>query len=107
MPALVWANGDTAGRAQGNRGGVSIPHYYLTQSSATSRESLSTEVGERAFPVDLHNRPPDFEDKLSTKLCGYAMARIELHFHSHILAGRTVYTVISDDWRISSWLDTP
>lgn len=44
---------------------------------------------------------------MSTQMTGYAMARVGLTFRSEILAGQSIYSIISDDWRVRSWVREP
>ncbi len=84
-----------------------MPFYYVSRKSPVTGKSCSAEVDVRDFPAGLQSQRPDFSDQLSTKLCGYAMERIGLRFQTHISSGGLVYSVISDDWRVTSWLATP
>ncbi|MBY0523887.1 MAG: hypothetical protein K2R98_10845 [Gemmataceae bacterium] len=81
-----------------------MAHYYITKKSTQTGRNQSVEIEATGFPSELLKLPPDQDDPLSTKMCGYAMERVQLRFHDEILAGRVVYTVISDDWRMTSWL---
>src|ERR1700730_15498028 len=81
-----------------------MSHFYVTKKSPQTGEQQSTEIEEKDFPAELRQRRPDEEDALSTKLSGYAMARVRLQFQERLLGGSVVYSVISDDWRVTSWL---
>jgi hypothetical protein len=81
-----------------------MSHFYVSMKSPKTGEHESLEIEEKDFPAELQRQRPDGDDALSTKMCGYAMARVRLQFQDQILGGRTVYSVISDDWRVTSWL---
>jgi hypothetical protein len=78
--------------------------YFVTRTSPKTGKPQSTEIQESDFPAELLKQRPDKEDALSTKMSGYAMERIGLIFRDIILEGQVVYTVISDDWRVVSWV---
>jgi hypothetical protein len=83
-----------------------MPHYYVTRKSPQTGKNESIEIEESDFPSELRTRLPDQDDALSTRMCGYAMERVWSRFRSEILDGRKVYSIISDDWRVTSWLRT-
>ena len=78
--------------------------YFVTRTSPSTGKSQSTEIPQSDFPPELLRRRPDKDDELSTKMSGYAMERVRLIFHDKIVDGRVIYTMISDDWHMSSWL---
>jgi hypothetical protein len=80
-----------------------MAHYFVTRTSPRTGKSQSTEIQQGDFPPDLLQRRPDKNDKLSTKMSGYAMERVRMIFHDNIVDGRVIYTMISDDWHMSSW----
>ena len=79
--------------------------YFITCISPRTGKSQSTEIPQSDFPSELLQRRPDKDDELSTKMCGYAMERVRLIFHDNIVDGRVIYTRISDDWRVTSWVN--
>lgn len=83
-----------------------MAHFYVTRKSPKTGDPQPTEIQESEFPSELLRRRPDQDDTLSTKMTGYAMARVGLTFRSNILAGEAVYSIISDDWRVQSWVET-
>jgi hypothetical protein len=82
-------------------------HYYVSRLSPRTGKSQPTEIDESDFPSELRNRRPDQDEALYTKMAGYAMERVWGRFQREILGGWTVYSVISDDWRLISWLKAP
>jgi hypothetical protein len=84
-----------------------MPFYYLSRISFETGRNQPAEIDESKFPSELRNRRPDQDDKLSTKMRGYAMERVWGRFQQEILCGLVVYSIISDDWRVTSWLRSP
>jgi hypothetical protein len=79
--------------------------YFVTRKSPRTGKSQSTEIPQSDFPPECLHRHPDKDDELSTKMSGYAMERVRLIFHDNIVDGQVIYTMISDDWHMSSWLN--
>jgi hypothetical protein len=79
--------------------------YFVTRTSPRTGKSQSTEIPQSDFPPELLQRRPDKDDELSTKMAGYAMERVRLIFRDNIIDGRVIYTMISDDWRVASWVN--
>jgi hypothetical protein len=79
--------------------------YFVTRTSPGTGKPKSIEIQQSDFPSELLKRRPDKEDELSTKMSGYAMERVGLIFRDNILDGQVVYTIISNDWHVSSWLN--
>lgn len=84
-----------------------MAHFYLTRRSPKGGDARPVEILESEFPPELLLRRPDQDDAMSTQMTGYAMARVGLAFRDDILAGRSVYSVISDEWRVKSWVKEP
>jgi hypothetical protein len=82
-------------------------HYYVTRLSPRTGKNQPTEIDESDFPSELRNRRPDQDDALYTKMVGYAMERVWGRFQREILGGWAVYSIISNDWRVISWLKAP
>jgi hypothetical protein len=82
-------------------------YYYVSRLSPKTGKSYPTEIDESDFPSELRKRRPDQDDVLYTKMVGYAMERVWGRFQREILGGWAVYSTISDDWRLSSWLKAP
>lgn len=81
-----------------------MSRYFVTRTSPKTGKPQSIEIQESDFPPELLKRRPDKDDELSTKMSGYAMERVGLIFRDNILDGQVIYTVISDDWRVASWV---
>lgn len=81
-----------------------MAHFYVTRKSPKTGAPQPTEIQESDFPPELLRRRPDQDDTLSTKMTGYALARVGLTFRNNLLAGEAVYSIISDDWRVKSWI---
>jgi hypothetical protein len=79
--------------------------YYVSRMSLQTGKNQPAEIEESKFPSELRNQKPDQDDALSTHLCGYAMERVWGQFQREILGGMVVYSIISDDWRVTSWLN--
>jgi hypothetical protein len=82
-------------------------YYYVSRLSPRTGKSQPTEIDENDFPSELRNQRPDQDDTLYTKMPGYAMERVWGRFQREILDGWMVYSIISEDWRLISWLKAP
>jgi hypothetical protein len=81
-----------------------MTQYYVSRLSPKTGKNQPSEIAESEFPAGLQNQKPDQDDALSTHMCGYAMERVWGQFQREILGGLVVYSIISDDWRVTSWL---
>jgi len=106
VPGPVRAPAPAAPSASNGLGSRSATplHYYVSRLSPKTGKNQASEIEESAFPAELRRRRPDQDDALSTKMAGYAMERVWGRFQREILGGCVVYSIISDDWRLLSWL---